>query len=119
MEATINKVIEKLKKNPQYIKVAIIAIIIIVAFLFTLGANKEEDGISIESQGSAADIFENMEDLDAQEKATIVVDVGGAVNKPGVIELTEGSRVYQAIEKAGGVTKDGDSEANKSSRTIK
>lgn len=108
MQTTIIKVIEKLKKNPHYIKAAIIGIIIIVAFLFTLGADKEDDGISIESQGSAAEIFEKMEESETQVKTTIVVDVGGAVNNPGVIELPEGSRVYQAIEKAGGVTKDGD-----------
>ena len=34
------------------------------------------------------------------------VQVSGAVKKPGVYQLPEGSRVYQAIEKAGGLTDD-------------
>ena len=38
----------------------------------------------------------------------IVVDVSGAVMNPSVVELSEGSRVYEAIEKAGGLSKDAD-----------
>lgn len=34
------------------------------------------------------------------------VQVSGAVNKPGVYQLNAGSRVYQAIEKAGGLRED-------------
>jgi competence protein ComEA len=110
MEATIRKVIEILKKNPQWIKVAVIASVIIVAFLFTLAGGEDEGGISIDTHGSTKDIPQNMEEVEEepQEKLVIIVDVGGAVNKPGVVELPQGSRVYQAIEKAGGVTKDGD-----------
>jgi competence protein ComEA len=36
--------------------------------------------------------------------ATVVVDVAGAVSRPGVIELDAGSRVVDAIAAAGGVT---------------
>lgn len=42
------------------------------------------------------------------KKALIVIDVSGAVMNPTVIELPEGSRVYEAIEKAGGLTSDAD-----------
>jgi competence protein ComEA len=38
----------------------------------------------------------------------ITVDIQGAVNRPGVYKLTIGSRVVDAIEAAGGVTKAGD-----------
>jgi competence protein ComEA len=38
----------------------------------------------------------------------INVDVGGAVVSPGVYELARGSRVYEAIEAAGGFTADAD-----------
>jgi competence protein ComEA len=37
------------------------------------------------------------------EIATIVVDVGGAVQNPTVLLLPEGSRVYEALESAGGL----------------
>lgn len=36
------------------------------------------------------------------EPQTIFIDVCGAVKKPGVYELSEGSRVFQAVEAAGG-----------------
>ena len=36
----------------------------------------------------------------------IYVQVAGAVHKPGVYKLPEGSRVFQALELAGGVTAD-------------
>lgn len=45
----------------------------------------------------------NTESSDAEmEPETIYVDVCGAVANPGVFELSEGSRVFQAIEAAGG-----------------
>lgn len=42
----------------------------------------------------------------AQEPGTIYVHVCGAVMTPGVYEMTAGSRVYEAIQAAGGFTED-------------
>ncbi len=42
------------------------------------------------------------------ETAKIVVDIGGEVVSPMVVELDEGSRVGDAIEAAGGVTENAD-----------
>lgn len=42
---------------------------------------------------------------------TVVVDIEGAVNRPGVYELPHDSRVRDAIEKAGGFSSDVDMEA--------
>ena len=42
-----------------------------------------------------------------EEEAMIVVDVAGAVVHPGVYSVPEGSRVCDAIEAAGGISKDG------------
>lgn len=44
------------------------------------------------------------------EPASVVVDVGGAVKDPGVVELEVGSRVIDAIEAAGGLSEDADCE---------
>lgn len=112
MEAIIRRILDIIKKNPQLIKVAVIASVIIVAFLFTLGGHHDKGGVYIETHGSNLDnpetTLEVEKEAQTQQKLTIIVDVGGAVNMPGVIELDEGARVYQAIEKAGGVTRDGD-----------
>ncbi len=40
-----------------------------------------------------------------EETGIIYVDVCGEVNHPGVYQLTSENRVYEAIEKAGGLTK--------------
>lgn len=40
---------------------------------------------------------------DVTEPAKFIVDVEGAVAQPGVVSLPEGSRVYEAVEAAGGV----------------
>jgi competence protein ComEA len=41
----------------------------------------------------------------------IFVHISGEVNKPGVICLPAGSRVFEAVDKAGGLTEDGDMES--------
>ena len=37
-----------------------------------------------------------------------MVDIGGAVKRPGVYPLTAGQRVYELVDKAGGLTKEAD-----------
>ena len=69
------------------------------------------------SAGTAADISQKKQNESAEEPAsevekqlpeisdtpqTIYVDICGAVTSPGVYELPYGSRVFQAIEQAGG-----------------
>lgn len=41
---------------------------------------------------------------DGESKQTIVIYVCGQVNRPGIVKLPEGSRMYEAIEMAGGLT---------------
>lgn len=43
-----------------------------------------------------------------KQATTIFVQVAGAVNKPGVYELPQLARVYQALDKAGGLLDDAD-----------
>lgn len=43
-----------------------------------------------------------------KKKITILVHVIGEVNKPGVVKLTEGGRIIDAIEAAGGQTENAD-----------
>lgn len=40
-----------------------------------------------------------------ETKNIILIDISGEVNKPGVVELEEGARIKDAIEMAGGITK--------------
>lgn len=47
------------------------------------------------------------EDRNLHNEKTVVVHVCGAVNRPGIYTLSEGSRLWEAVEAAGGVTEDG------------
>jgi len=43
----------------------------------------------------------------ADSESSIFVFICGAISKPGVYEMPEGSRVYELINRAGGITSDG------------
>ena len=49
------------------------------------------------------------EESDSNAEETIFVDVCGAVQQPGVYELPAGSRIFQAIALAGGLTEEAES----------
>lgn len=76
------------------------------------GESKEqsaENKTDISQKQSAAVEERNLTDTNQQQQPevsvlpqTIYVDICGAVTSPGVYELPYGSRVFQAIEKAGG-----------------
>lgn len=59
-----------------------------------------------------AEILEDTKEPEEQEQETlekiIYVQVSGAVASPGVYELPEGSRVFEAIELAGGILENAD-----------
>ena len=64
---------------------------------YEISGETDEEGVSEEGEKGISDRYE-------QDK--IYVHVCGAVKKPGVYELEAGSRIYQALELAGGMTED-------------
>ncbi|MGI5822407.1 MAG: helix-hairpin-helix domain-containing protein [Dethiobacteria bacterium] len=70
------------------------------------GAGQEET-----FAGGGSSVQENSGDFfTPEEEKLIVVHITGAVNNPGVYTLTEGSRVFHVVEKAGGQAEDADLE---------
>lgn len=51
---------------------------------------------------------EEKEEIEETKVSAIYVDVGGAVKNPAVYEMSSESRVFEVIEKAGGLTSDAD-----------
>ena len=71
-------------------------------------ADKEENGDdSLEEASDAlADNTEKTENIETNDSQSFVVYVSGYVNNPGVYELSAGSRVIDAIDAAGGYSKE-------------
>jgi competence protein ComEA len=92
------------------IKVIAGVVLLAVAFAFYLVKEKaaEQAGEIAVVPDEAAAAVETATSAAVEEAAVIMVDVAGAVMEPSVVELTEGSRVFEAIEKAGGLTVDAD-----------
>lgn len=79
--------------------------------LLLLPVNGEPAGDADEWEEHEAGAGEQMEEgrrAESLAKAVYVVHICGAVENPGVYLLEEGSRVYQAIEQAGGFRGDAD-----------
>lgn len=68
---------------------------------------KEMDTVVEEVQEPEVDQEES--DVQTEAEETIFVDVCGAVQQPGVYELPAGSRIFQAIALAGGLTEEAES----------
>lgn len=103
----------------QKVKTVFLLSLCIMAFLSACG---DSDSVSVlkndgtEEEDSVSEMYDEPEEEDARkseeaeecqtepqgESQSIYVDICGAVKKPGVYELPRGSRVFQAIEKAGG-----------------
>ena len=99
-------------------RAARVLLILNIILLFCTGCEKEKneelqmltlDGTEEQSDEAGTMVSEEhaekSEDTEKEEK-TIFVYVCGAVNKPGVYELPEDARVYEAIACAGGVRED-------------
>lgn len=104
-----------LKDHKRLIKTATIVIIAIVA-VAVFGHYGENDETQIllteENQGFAQSFDEgkngdkSAENPGAEEHADIeiYVDIGGMVKKPGVYKVNEGTRLFEVIEQAGGLS---------------
>jgi len=81
-----------------------IAIVLIIVYFFTKDKVVYNDYSNLDVQESEI-VEENFEE---ETKNIISVYVVGEVNNPSVVELEEGARIIDAIEKAGGLTDSGE-----------
>lgn len=84
-------------------EIVIIIIFLIIFFSYVLITNNEKEEYILEN---TIDIKENIGKKEETQEITnqkIIVDIKGEVNNPGTYELKENERVINAIEKAGGL----------------
>lgn len=110
-----------LHHREKTLKFLVAFLFIVIALFILLGKDSEQDILiqgreitSNEDQQGA----EKSQDED-QEQAEIFVHLSGAVNKPGVLTLSEGTRVYEALEMAGGLEPDAVSYGINMARTLR
>ncbi|WP_174879223.1 helix-hairpin-helix domain-containing protein [Metabacillus niabensis] len=70
-----------------------------------LNREGEEDSFVLEEMEQT---LEDEEEVSGERTTTLVIDVKGAVQTPGVYEMESGSRVHDVIDEAGGLVKEAD-----------
>lgn len=83
-----------------FVSIGSIAFALVLFYLY--GMSHEPIEFSTEGERSASS--------SADQRQTIVVDVAGGVNQPGVYRLPFGARVSDAIEAAGGISEEANTE---------
>lgn len=92
------------KQKKIVVIVGIIVVIGIIYFIYNKNENKDieiDEEILIENNKTE-------DEINNEETNEIVIHITGEVNNPGIIKLKEGSRIEDAIEKAGGLTENAD-----------
>ncbi|WP_099780189.1 helix-hairpin-helix domain-containing protein [Streptococcus suis] len=106
---TIKTYIEMLKEYKWQIALPAAAGLLMATFLiFSQPAKSDQTGLTdfpqLEQTSSSSDLVEETSTEVSKEPSLLVVDVKGAVVKPGLYTLEADARVNDAVEAAGGLT---------------
>ncbi|MFM0879505.1 helix-hairpin-helix domain-containing protein [Streptococcus suis] len=109
----IKTYIEMLKEYKWQIALPAVAGLLIATFLiFSQPAKSDQTGLTdfpqTEQTSSSSDLVEETSTEVSKEPSLLVVDVKGAVVKPGLYTLAAGARVNDAVKAAGGLTSQAD-----------
>lgn len=99
--------LNKTQKTVLY-GIGIVLVILIIIYVFTKDNIVYSDYSNLYPEENEIAVLENEIKAEEIPKNLIYVYVAGEVNNPSVVELEEGQRVADAIEKAGGLTDSGE-----------
>lgn len=104
----MGKILELIKKYKYFIVGGIIILMIVVGsiIIYIFKDKKIEEINNVDTVSIIEKVKEEPKEETKDE--SITVDIKGEVNKPGVYKLSIGSRVIDAIEISGGITKKAD-----------
>ncbi|HFI0639055.1 TPA: helix-hairpin-helix domain-containing protein [Streptococcus suis] len=110
---TIKTYIEMLKEYKWQIALPAAAGLLLTTFLiFSQPAKSDQTGLTdfpqLEQTSSSSESVEETSTEVSEEPSQLVVDVKGAVSKPGLYTLEAGTRVNDAVKAAGGLTSQAD-----------
>ncbi|MEK0401538.1 helix-hairpin-helix domain-containing protein [Streptococcus suis] len=109
----IKTYIEMLKEYKWQIALPAVAGLLMATFLiFSQPAKSDQTGLTdfpqLEQTSRSSDLVEETSTEVSEDPSQLVVDVKGAVEKPGLYTLEAGARVNDAVEAAGGLTSQAD-----------
>ena len=97
-------------KNKQ--SIILVITIIVIVLVFSISNYIKQQKVYVLSDGTKeniiGDYYNENNMVEQSDGGKIVVHIEGEVEKPGVYELKKDSRVYDAIDAAGGLLKDAD-----------
>ena len=107
-EGEIHIRINDFNKKNKILLIVIVAIVAIISYYFIFDKREEwssnqEQNLEINDQ-----IENNSNEQQIEKNENIIVHVSGAVNKEGIVELKNNSRIIDAIDKAGGLKDEAD-----------
>lgn len=121
-------------EDRRTIKILAVIIVVVTAFLF-FGPKGKNENVTLEnkkdeiSSGKASETAndggngevaeESDKEKETQGGGKIFIDIAGEVKNPGVYEVTSDSRIFEAIEKAGGLTEKADTTNVNQAETVK
>ena len=111
-------IIEKIKENKIIVICAGLGLALGGFFLIKPSSqtsvketNLQAEVAAVSKDSSSEKEVRKEEKEDPLEQDQITVDVKGAVKSPGIYDLPVGSRVHDAVQKAGGLTEEADSKS--------
>lgn len=87
-----------------YILFIILGVVIVfssIAFIFIYSNSSQNQNSSIVN---TSETIEEVQEIESEEENYVYVDIKGAITKPSVYQMKEGSRVVDVIKQAGGLT---------------
>lgn len=86
------------------VMLGIFLVSVIIKYGIDIGGQDETDDMVESARYQEDMVYQEQEMMGAyEENAIMIIDVEGAVSYPGIVKIREGSRVYEAVEEAGGL----------------
>ena len=111
-------IIEKIKEYKIIVICAVLGLALGAFFLLkpttqtpVTETNLQTEVAAVSKDSSSEKEVKKEEKEESPEQDLITVDVKGAVKSPGIYDLPVGSRVHDAVQKAGGLTEQADSKS--------
>lgn len=98
-----------IKDKKTIVKIMFIILILLVAVILRIAA-ADRSSVNVET-AEAASVESEESTADIEATTEVWVDICGQVTNPGVYQVSEGTRLYQLIELAGGLTENADTDS--------